>query len=171
MNSRTVYLLLPLFGLILIACSGCGTIIGKNINTEINDNFNINHYKRYYSDSDDASAFLDDALWVFFKEQGLIFDKTMNKKGDIKVYITAEQGFCLPPRYNSRIGGYWYTFPRKVAIKLEDAITKKVLLEIYYKRALFATGADYEECENIIIEALKKALAESKKNPTNPSKQ
>ena len=166
---KTMHLILPLLGVLL--CSGCGTIMGKSISTKTSGSFNIKNYKRYNTNLDNNSYFILDDIEPPFEAEGLIYNNTMNKKGDIEIYVISELGYCLPPRYNPRIRGYWYTFPRKVSVKLEDAITKKVLLEIHYKRALFATGTGYEECGNIIIEALKKAFAESKKNPTNPSKQ
>ena len=170
MNIKVLCLFLPLFGVVLIFCSGCGTIVGKSVNSEISPDFNIKDLQRYHSrfinDGFDISTVID-----VFEEERLVPYNGQGGIKDIEVYVDAESGFCLPPRFNPRIMSLQFTFPRKASVKVEDAITKKVLLEVNYKRALFAIGAGYEECRNMIIEALKKALVESKKNPTNPSKQ
>ena len=158
-------------GVLLMFSSGCGTIMGKTVDSEINPEFNIDKYNRF-NDSDIADGFCIESVVDVFRDKGLLFYNGQAREQDLKIYLDAKEGFCLPPRINPNLS-FWlqFTFPRSASVKVEDAVTKKVLLEVNYKRAFFATGAGYKECRELIIEELKKAFAESKKNPTNPSKQ
>lgn len=152
--------------------SGCGTVMGKTASSNINPDFNINEYKRVYTEFDNADILMLPVEVFFFdtlKKQSL--NNKYFKKGDLYVYSSTHEGFCLPPRFNPRIMSLQFTFPRIASVKVEDAITRQVLLEVHYKRALLSTGAGYFECEKMIMEELEKAFVKSRGKMISASKE
>ena len=168
MKLNSIHFLIFL-GVLLMFSSGCGTIIGKTVDSKINPEFNIEQYKRYTPDYPNDGLSVEPVINPF-RHEGLVRFNGKGGNGDLKIYIDAHKGFCLPPQINPHVP-FWlqFTFPRSASVKVEDAVTKKILLEVNYKRALFATGAGYQECRQLIIKELEKAFAESRKNKLKPT--
>lgn len=170
---------MKMFSLVLSASiltlftSGCYSVIGKNVETEINPDFKLNEYNKFDLHSHEESSFLGDILLRFFEKQGFSMANTYPTKYDLYVYATMEKGFCLPPQFNPYKMWFQFTFPKKAEISIQDAVTKKVLLTCKYKRGLWATSAGYVEFEEMIMESLTKAFDDLKKkeNTTDTMKQ
>ncbi|MFA6102062.1 MAG: hypothetical protein WCV67_05585 [Victivallaceae bacterium] len=148
----------------LLLCNGCTSFIGKDVMTEVNPNFNISQYKRAYVDFDDNSSTLMQSIDVFFEKQGFVGYNSLavSRKGDLFVYVTMEKGFCLPPKAGMHFD-IVFTLPKKATVTVLDSLSKETLLKCSYVRGLFATNAGFVECEDLILESLKKAFAEQRK--------
>ena len=163
-NIRQISFLLPFLGVILILSSGCGSIIGKSINSEVNQDFDVDKYMRYFINAKNDDLCYKPVAQVLL-DQGIIPYSGKVKTSKLEIYMSNRDGFCLPPRWNSdSFLCLRYTYPREAIVIFKDAETSKVLLKVEYKRALFAINAGYKECSLMIKEELEKDIAKLQKS-------
>lgn len=164
MFMKRILLMLPVLILLLIFGSGCGTVIGTSMTSEINSDFYVDGYTRYFINAKNDELLYRPVVKVLM-DQGIVPYNGDVKISKIEVYINNEEGWCFPPRWN-RHSPLWlrFSYPRKATVVFKDAVTEKMLLKIEYNRAWFAINAGYRECRSMIKEELEKDLAKQQKS-------
>jgi len=160
MKNINVVVLFGITALLMVLSTGCTSLTGKEVITELNPKFDPNVYRGAYTLYFVFWPRIDD---FFHKEQRLPLTSRDQTSQCLFIDGVETKGFCFPPDLSRHFEPIFY-MPRKFDVTVADAQSKEILLTVHYKRDIFAWNGKFAGCEEAIIEALRDAFAQARKN-------